>query len=73
MIYCHLFSAKIASLLTMSPRLQWLLIHRRSVLDQNTLWAESRAGQYARLVDGMVSPLLRGGRKLQAVCFQFDE
>lgn len=68
----HLFSAKIASLLTMSPRLQWLLIYRRSVLDQNTLWAEARAGQYARLVDGLISPLMRGGRMLQAVCFQFE-
>ncbi len=68
----HLFSAKIASLLSMSPRLQWLLIYRRSVLDQNTLWADARAGQYARLVDGLVSPLIRGGRMLQAVCFQFE-
>lgn len=69
----HLFSAKIASLLTMSPRLQWLLIYRRSVLDQNTLWADARAGQYARLVDGLISPLMRGGRMMQAVCFQFEK
>lgn len=68
----HLFSAKIATLLSMSPGLQWLLIHQRTVLDQNTLWADAKAGQYARLVDGLISPLLRSGRMLQAICFQFE-
>lgn len=67
----HLFSARIASLVAMRPRLQWLLVHQRSVLDHNTLWPDARTGQFARLVDGLVSPLVRGGRPLQTVCFQF--
>lgn len=68
----QLFYARIASLVTMRPRLQWLLVHQRSVLDHNTLWPDARTGQFARLVDGLVSPLVRGGRPLQAVCFQFE-
>lgn len=68
----HLFSARIASLVATRQRLQWLLIHRRTVLDHNTLWADARVGQYARLVDGLASPLVRGGRQLQAVCFHFE-
>jgi hypothetical protein len=66
-----LFSARIASLIAMRPRLQWLLVHQRTVLDHNTLWPDARTGQFARLVDGVVSPVVRGGRPLQAVCFQF--
>jgi len=65
------FSSRIASLVAMRPRLQWLLVHNRTVLDHNTLWADARAHQFARLVDGLVTPLTRGGRRLQAVCFQF--
>lgn len=68
-----LFATRIASLVSMRARLQWLLVHQRSVLDHNTLWTDSRAGQFARLVDGLVSPIIRGGRPLQAVCFQFEE
>jgi hypothetical protein len=46
-------------------------VHQRSVLDHNTLWPDAKTGQFARLVDGLVSPILRGGRSLEAVCFQF--
>jgi hypothetical protein len=67
----QLFYARVASLVTMRPRLQWLLMHQRTVLDHNTLWPDARTGQFARIVDGLVSPVVRSGRPLEAVCFQF--
>lgn len=66
-----LFYARIASVVAMRPHLQWLLVHQRSVLDHNTLWPDTKTGQFARLIDGLVTPIVRGGRALEAVCFKF--
>lgn len=68
----HLFSEQIAGIVAIQPKLHWLLVTQRAVLDHNTLWADTKVERFARLVDGLVSPMARSGRQLQAVCFQFD-
>ena len=67
----HLFSEQIAGIVTIEPKLQWLLVNQRAALDHNTLWTDTKAERFARLVDGLASPLVRSGRRLQAVSFQF--
>lgn len=73
MITSHIFFEQITLIISKEPRLQWLLVNQRAVLDHNTMWSDGKIGRYARLVDGLVSPLARSGRLLQAVCFQFGE
>ncbi len=67
-----LFIQQIAAIVAMVPRVQWLLVNQRAVLDHNTLWGDAKIGRYARIVDGLVAPLARSGRHLQAVCFRFN-